>query len=87
MAARMMHIFRQWLVFWNYSSAEFWAYPYFTALPEAVLHDANPGILAGKMSRLQRAVADDLLNNSGVLEHADQSNAPTATSRPGRRLI
>jgi len=65
MAARMMRIFPNWLVIWGASSGEFWAYPCFAAPAGAVLHNADPSVLADKMHRLQRAVVDELLNAPG----------------------
>lgn len=63
-AARMTQIFPDWLVMWRVSSAEFWAYPYFAEPAGAVLHDADPNVLADEMRRLQSTVVHELRNDS-----------------------
>ena len=61
MAGRLMDVFPAWLVLWGAYTREFWAFPYFDAPAGTVLSDADSGVLAGRMHRIQRAVAEGLL--------------------------
>jgi hypothetical protein len=67
------------------SSREFWACPCFAAPAGAVLRGSDPGVLAGQMRRLQRAVVDELLAASSAVAGVEDSAVTTGSSRRRER--